>query len=42
MFIFRLSYIYIYICILLGIGGQNDKGHLKIFKLFRIIPKKKI
>ena len=29
-------------CILLGIGGQNDKVHLKNIKLFRIIPKKKI
>ena len=32
--------IYIYICILLGIGGQNDKVRFQIFKLFRIIPKK--
>ena len=29
-------------CILLGIGGQYDKVHLKNIKLFRIIPKKKI
>ena len=29
-------------CILLGMGGQNDKVHLKNIKLFRIIPKKKI
>ena len=29
-------------CILLGMGGQNDKVHLKSIKLFRIIPKKKI
>ena len=28
-------------CILLGMGGQNDKVHLKNIKLFRIIPKKK-
>ena len=29
-------------CILLVMGGQNDKVHLKNIKLFRIIPKKKI
>ena len=29
-------------CILLGMGGQNDKVHLKNIKLFRIILKKKI
>ena len=28
-------------CILLGIGGQNDKVLLKNIKLFRIIPKTK-
>ena len=28
-------------CVLSGMGGQNDKVHLKIFKLFRIIPTKK-
>ena len=28
-------------CILLGMGGQNDKVHLKNIKLFRIIQKKK-
>ena len=28
-------------CILLGMGGQNDKVHLKNIKLFRVIPKKK-
>ena len=29
-----------YVCILSGIGGQNDKVYLKNFKLFRIIQKK--
>ena len=28
-------------CILLVMGGQNNKVHLKNIKLFRIIPKKK-
>ena len=27
-------------CVLLGMGDQNDKVHLKTFKLFRIIQKK--
>ena len=31
-----------YICILSGMGGQNNKVTSKIFKLFRIIPKKYI
>ena len=29
-------------CILLDMGDQNNKVHLKNIKLFRIIPKKKI
>ena len=30
-----------YVCILSEMGGQNDKDHLKNFKLHRIISKKK-
>ena len=39
-------YIYMYVCMyvcmyIIGNGGQNDKFHLKIFKLYRIISTKK-
>ena len=37
-----LKYICACVCVLLGMGGQNDKVHLKTFELFRIIQKKKI
>ena len=44
-FLYFLKYIYICVCVcmyIIGNGGQNDKFHLKIFKLYRIISKKKI